>query len=212
MLFTLLKNAFIYCVMQLFSNSRNIWRAGEPIGNHYFWTQCKAVVVCLLSGIWPTCQLIAVILYIFFSIGRASSARQYVYRSMLDIRLKFSKKNVTLWRYFARSRTNSRFILNAIPGFIGHLLASKALIPFNKLTNCFLIIYPLITRIILLSSDGSIHLSIGLIVSMNNSEITALEPWRFVSAPLIRFNSIWPLNSLSIDDDVSGLCDHYDFL
>lgn len=44
-------------------------------------------------------------------------------------------------------------------------MASKALIPFNKITNCFLIIHPLVTRMILLSSDGSIHLSIGLIVS-----------------------------------------------
>lgn len=50
-------------------------------------------------------------------------------------------------------------------GFIGHLLGSKLFIPFNKLTNCFLIVYPLITRIVLLSSDGSIHLSSGLIVS-----------------------------------------------
>lgn len=55
-------------------------------------------------------------------------------------------------------------VLNS--GFIGRLLGAQIFIPFSKMTNCFLLIHPLITRIVLLNYDGSIHLSIGLIVSL----------------------------------------------
>lgn len=51
-----------------------------------------------------------------------------------------------------------------IPGFIGHLLTSKYLLPLNKMSNSFLMIYPVVTRVIILSSDSSVHLSVGLIV------------------------------------------------
>ncbi|XP_055303582.1 nose resistant to fluoxetine protein 6-like [Sitodiplosis mosellana] len=50
-------------------------------------------------------------------------------------------------------------------GLIGHILTSKYLMPLDKMTNCFLMVYPIITRIIILSSDSSMHLSIGLIIT-----------------------------------------------
>lgn len=49
-------------------------------------------------------------------------------------------------------------------GFIGHMLTSKYLLPFNKMANSFLLVYPIITRIIILNSDSSVHLSMGFIV------------------------------------------------
>lgn len=49
-------------------------------------------------------------------------------------------------------------------GFIGQLLTSKYMLPMDKMTNSFLMVYPLVTRIIILSSDSTMHLSTGLIV------------------------------------------------
>lgn len=51
-----------------------------------------------------------------------------------------------------------------IQGIIGQMLTSKYLLPLDKMTNCFLMVYPFITRTIILSSDSTMHLSIGLIV------------------------------------------------
>ncbi|XP_031626081.1 uncharacterized protein LOC116342557 [Contarinia nasturtii] len=50
-------------------------------------------------------------------------------------------------------------------GLIGHLLTSQYLLPLNKMTNSFILIFPIVTRIIILSSDSSMHLSVGLMIT-----------------------------------------------
>lgn len=116
--------------------------------------------------------------------------------------------------------SNHSFLIKCFLGFIGRLLASKALIPFNKLTNCYVIIYPLVTRIILLSSDGSIHLSIGLIVSTPNSYYVSINDCSLMERAFrvkrrrgsLLKSPLFIQFKFSIDDNVPGLCDHHDFL
>lgn len=54
-----------------------------------------------------------------------------------------------------------KFIL----GFLGRFLSSKYLIPLSKLSNCILMIHPLITRVIILDSEQTFHLSLAILVS-----------------------------------------------
>lgn len=56
------------------------------------------------------------------------------------------------------------FFLLVSSGFIGHMLTSKYLLPLNKMANSFLMVYPIVTRVIVLSSDSSVHLSMGFLV------------------------------------------------
>ncbi|XP_037028727.1 nose resistant to fluoxetine protein 6-like [Bradysia coprophila] len=48
-------------------------------------------------------------------------------------------------------------------GFIGRFLSSKRLIPLSKLTNCILMVHPLITRLIILDSEQIFHLSLAIL-------------------------------------------------
>lgn len=52
------------------------------------------------------------------------------------------------------------------------MLTSKYLLPLDKMTNSFLMVYPIITRVIILSSDSSVHLSIGFIVRQQDNYST----------------------------------------
>lgn len=52
-------------------------------------------------------------------------------------------------------------------GFIGRMLISKYLLPLNKMANRFLMVYPIVTRVIILSSESNVHLSMGCIVCCN---------------------------------------------
>lgn len=66
-----------------------------------------------------------------------------------------------LW--FLMNKKSYKLML-IISGVIGRLLTSKYLLPFNKISNCFLMLHPLVTRIIILSSDTAVHLSFAMIV------------------------------------------------
>lgn len=71
---------------------------------------------------------------------------------------------------------NIWFIDFVTSGIIGRFVGSKSLLPLSKITNCVLLIYPLVSRVIILSSDGTFHLSVGLIVSIAiNSPCSRLQ-------------------------------------
>lgn len=62
----------------------------------------------------------------------------------------------------------------SLSGPIGRFLTSKYMLPLNKISNCFFMIHPLVTRILILSSDTSFHLSFAMIVSFHSP-----GKWRF---------------------------------
>lgn len=55
-----------------------------------------------------------------------------------------------------------KLVLDTFRGFLG----SRHWLPLSKLTNCVLIIHPLITRLIILSMSQSFRISFSLIVSI----------------------------------------------
>lgn len=50
-------------------------------------------------------------------------------------------------------------------GPIGKMLTMKIFQPLSKMSNCVFLVHPLVIRAIVLSTDSSMHLSSGIIVS-----------------------------------------------
>lgn len=78
-----------------------------------------------------------------------------------------------------------------LTGPIGRLLNSKHLLPFSKMTYCFLLIHPIITRAVFLSSNSYLHLSSAFMVGfLYATRFLEVSPFFITNILLSAFNKI----------------------
>lgn len=66
------------------------------------------------------------------------------------------------------------FLYHFITDTIGRLLNSKHWLPLSKMSTCFILIHPIITRIVFLSGNSSLHMSMAVMVSELNHPFSTL--------------------------------------
>lgn len=104
------------------------------------------------------------------SVNAGNNAAQSDMLNALDTRIHkvnfYMKLELSYALSVVRHETASNnATMGFISGFLGRFLSSKCFIPLSKLSNCILMIHPLITRAILLDSEQTFHLSFTIVVS-----------------------------------------------